>query len=52
MAELIAEQTGQPVERIVTDSDRDRWFTAEEARQYGLVDYVLNRTSSLTDRSR
>ena len=37
MAELIAEQTGQPVERIIADSDRDRWFTAEEAREYGFV---------------
>ena len=32
MAELIAEQTGQTVERITADSDRDRWFTAQEAR--------------------
>jgi ATP-dependent Clp protease protease subunit len=47
MAELIAEQTGQPVERIVADSDRDRWFTAEEAREYGLVDQVLNRVNLL-----
>ena len=31
MAELIAEHTGQPVEKIIVDSDRDRWFTAEEA---------------------
>jgi ATP-dependent Clp protease protease subunit len=51
MAELIAEQTGQPVERIITDSDRDRWFTAEEAREYGFVDYVLTRANSLPDAS-
>jgi ATP-dependent Clp protease protease subunit len=37
---LIAEHSGQPVERIERDSDRDRWFTAEEARDYGLVDHV------------
>jgi ATP-dependent Clp protease, protease subunit len=43
MAELIAEQTGQSVERIIADSDRDRSFTAEEAREYGLVDQVLSR---------
>jgi ATP-dependent Clp protease protease subunit len=36
MAERIAFHTGQPVERIETDSDRDRWFTADEAREYGL----------------
>jgi ATP-dependent Clp protease, protease subunit len=41
MARLIAEQTGQPLETIETDSDRDRWFTAEEALEYGLVDHVV-----------
>ncbi len=41
MAELIAAQTGQPVETIVRDSDRDRWFTADAARDYGLVDHVV-----------
>ena len=41
MAELIAEQTGQPVEQIERDSDRDRWFTADEARDYGFVDQVV-----------
>jgi ATP-dependent Clp protease protease subunit len=51
MAELIADQTGQPVERIIADSDRDRWFTAEEAREYGFVDYVLTRANSLPDAS-
>ena len=52
MAELIAEQTGQPVERIILDSDRDRWFTAEEAREYGFVDRVLTRANSLPDADR
>ena len=41
MAELIAEQTGQTVEQIERDSDRDRWFTAEEAQEYGFVDHVV-----------
>jgi len=49
MAELIAEHTGQKVERIEADSDRDRWFTAQEAREYGFVDHVLTRTSQLPD---
>jgi ATP-dependent Clp protease protease subunit len=40
MAELIAQHTGQTVEQIETDSDRDRWFTAEEALAYGFVDHV------------
>ena len=41
MARLIAQHTGQPVERIEEDSDRDRWFTAAEAKEYGLVDHVV-----------
>ncbi|MFI9813534.1 ATP-dependent Clp protease proteolytic subunit [Saccharothrix variisporea] len=45
MAELIAEHTGQPVERIIADSDRDRWFTAQEALEYGFVDKVITRAS-------
>ncbi|MDQ3153267.1 MAG: ATP-dependent Clp protease proteolytic subunit [Actinomycetota bacterium] len=49
MADLIARHTGQDVERIIADSDRDRWFTAEEARDYGFVDHVLTRTSQLPD---
>ena len=40
MAELIALHTGQSLEQIETDSDRDRWFTAEEAMAYGFVDHV------------
>ena len=41
MAERIAYHTGQTVEQIETDSDRDRWFTADEARDYGFVDEVV-----------
>ena len=44
MAERIAFHTGQPVERIEADSDRDRWFTADEAREYGLIDHVIERS--------
>ncbi len=40
MAELIAAHTGQTIEQIEADSDRDRWFTAEEAKTYGFVDHV------------
>jgi ATP-dependent Clp protease, protease subunit len=46
MAERIALHTGQPVERIEADSDRDRWFTAEEAREYGFIDQVIDRSSA------
>ena len=41
MMHLISEHTGQPVEKIERDARRDRWFTAEEAREYGFVDQVL-----------
>ncbi|WP_257160199.1 ATP-dependent Clp protease proteolytic subunit [Corynebacterium cystitidis] len=41
MAELIAEHTGQTFEQITKDSDRDRWFTAQEAKDYGIVDHVI-----------
>ena len=43
MAELIAEHTGQPLDAIESDSDRDRWFTAAEAKDYGFVDHVVSR---------
>ncbi|HYO04883.1 MAG TPA: ATP-dependent Clp protease proteolytic subunit [Mycobacterium sp.] len=45
MAELIAQHTGQSVERITTDSDRDRWFTAQEALEYGFIDKVVSRAA-------
>lgn len=47
MQELIAAHTGQPAEVIERDSDRDRWFTAEQARDYGIVDHVLDGAGSL-----
>ena len=40
IAELTARHTGQPVETVTADADRDRWFTAAEAQAYGLVDHV------------
>jgi ATP-dependent Clp protease protease subunit len=43
MAERIAEHTGQPVERIIEDFDRDRWFNAAQALGYGMIDQVLDR---------
>jgi ATP-dependent Clp protease protease subunit len=46
MAERIAFHTGQPIERIEADSDRDRWFTAEEAKDYGFIDRVIERASA------
>jgi ATP-dependent Clp protease, protease subunit len=46
--ELQSFHTGQPVERINEDSDRDRWFTAQEALEYGFVDHVVSR-AAMTD---
>ena len=46
MAELIAEHSGQTFEQITEDSDRDRWFTAEEARAYGLCDHVISHAAN------
>ncbi len=40
LTELTAEQTGQTVEQISLDNDRDRWFTAAEAKEYGFIDHV------------
>jgi ATP-dependent Clp protease, protease subunit len=45
MAELTADQTGQTVDQITADADRDRWFTADEAKTYGFVDHVVTRAS-------
>jgi ATP-dependent Clp protease, protease subunit len=42
MAELIAQQTGQTVEQVEADSDRDRWFTAQQALDYGFIDQVVS----------
>ena len=41
LAELIAGHTGQTLQQIEEDSDRDRWFAAEEAMEYGFVDHVV-----------
>jgi ATP-dependent Clp protease protease subunit len=46
IAELTAHHSGQPVETVTADADRDRWFTAEEARAYGLVDHVAGPLGS------
>jgi ATP-dependent Clp protease protease subunit len=43
MAERIAFHTGQPVEQIDADSDRDRWFTPDAAMEYGMIDHVINK---------
>jgi ATP-dependent Clp protease protease subunit len=51
MAELIAKQTGQPLEKIQADSERDRWFTAEQAKEYGFIDHVIRSANDVADPS-
>jgi len=51
MAKLIAEHTGQTVEQIEKDSDRDRWFTAEQAKEYGFVDHVVQTAAQVSEGS-
>jgi ATP-dependent Clp protease, protease subunit len=46
MALLIAEHSGQSIEQIEKDSDRDRWFDAEGAKEYGLIDHVYSSSAT------
>jgi len=43
LTRLISKHTGQPEERVAADSLRDRWFSAEEARDYGIIDHIVER---------
>jgi len=47
MAERIAFHTGQSVEQIEADSDRDRWFKPDEAKDYGMIDRVLTNRQDM-----
>jgi ATP-dependent Clp protease protease subunit len=47
MSELTAQHTGRSVEEIIRDGDRDRWFTAQEALEYGFVDHIVSRASQV-----
>ncbi|MEU3876377.1 MULTISPECIES: ATP-dependent Clp protease proteolytic subunit [Streptomyces] len=47
MAEITAAHTGQSVETIIRDGDRDRWFTAEEAKEYGIIDEIITHASGV-----
>ena len=50
LAELTAQQTGKTVEQINSDADRDRWFTAPEALEYGFIDHVVETAHAVTGR--
>ena len=47
MAELTAFHSGQKIEQIQKDSERDRWFSPEQAKEYGLVDKVIVRRGEI-----
>jgi ATP-dependent Clp protease, protease subunit len=42
LSELTARHTGQPLEKILKDADRDHWYTAQDAKEYGFVDHVVS----------
>jgi ATP-dependent Clp protease protease subunit len=50
--ELIAQHTGQSIEQVETDADRDRWFTAEQAKEYGFIDNVISSARQVADEGR
>ena len=45
---IISDHSGQPYDKVYADSDRDYWMTAEEAREYGMIDNVLSKEKELT----
>jgi ATP-dependent Clp protease protease subunit len=52
LTELQAEHTGQTIEQIELDSDRDRWFTPQQALEYGFIDKVITRAAEASDKGR
>ena len=47
MTRLTAEHTGQPAEKVAQDSLRDRWFSAAEAKEYGMIDHIVARVDDV-----
>lgn len=43
LSRILAEHTGQEIEKIIEDSDRNKWMTSDEAKNYGLIDHVMKR---------
>ena len=52
LLELIAQHTGQDIDQVIADADRDRWFTADQAKDYGLVDQVITSALQAADEGR
>lgn len=51
LAEITADRTGKPLEQILVDSDRDHWFSAREAQEYGFVDRVISTPQEVGNRA-
>jgi ATP-dependent Clp protease, protease subunit len=49
---IIAKHSGQPIEKIEKDSDRDHWFTAQEAKEYGMIDEILEKKPKEEDNTK
>lgn len=47
LASLTASRTGKTVEQVIEDGDRDRWFSAEEAVEYGFADHIIDNLSEI-----
>jgi ATP-dependent Clp protease protease subunit len=47
MSELNAKHTGQTLEKIIADSDRDNWFSAPEALEYGFIDHIASNDGQI-----
>lgn len=43
LTRMLSEHCGQPYEKVWADTDRDNWMSAQEAKEYGLVDHVMER---------
>jgi ATP-dependent Clp protease protease subunit len=52
IARVIARETGRPLAQVLADIERDRWMSAEEAIEYGLVQRVIERRSELDPQAR
>jgi ATP-dependent Clp protease protease subunit len=52
MNELMSKHTGRPVEQIERDFDRDRFLSAEESREYGIIDHVISRPGEVVEESK
>ncbi|MDD7384387.1 MAG: ATP-dependent Clp protease proteolytic subunit [Actinomycetaceae bacterium] len=48
LSEITAANTGKTVEQIIADSDRDHWFNAQEALEYGFVDHIIEKSQLMS----